>query len=1158
MVVDVIDLNFKSLGFSRTYDYGRESRARTIYNREKVHIMQVDKIDNDEYAVKASVEGNYDIYNVELSISGIMINKATCECEDYHKGNICKHLIATALEIIDPHYASTPDGRARLRKRQREEAQRRFEEAKKREEEERKRREYESKYYNGLRTINAYKAMNIPLEGASTLNLQELYAETLNSKKKVRGTLATNIKIEPKLEFYDSDKLKLTFKIGQTRMYVLSNLGEFYNAYKKQEELYYGKQLTFIPKKENFIEEAHEYFDLILEYAEMIEYSNGQDRYSYRSAVSNKEIFITGDKIEKIFDVMKGQKIIINSYHNGDEEYSFTDENLDVRCVLDREEVEIYPHFYWQNEITKSEEYVLRLNIQGYNVLYSNKYIYVFYNNKIYKMKKNEEIIQLLDMFENNEKILIPEDKLDEFKQFVAPKIKMEQSNNLPAEFVQEGILANKLASKILLDVDSKGNILLELKFCYPNLEFNILERNYQKRLSDYTGGLSGNDLVRDVPAETDVVKRIFLDGFELTDDRRYFILKDTDAIYDFLSNKIEEYMKDYEVLATDAFKNKEIKQPKISSIGVRIDNGLLEIDLSKINIDINEMKDILKDYNIKKKYHKLKSGDFLDLTASEDLDLLDEMMTTLDIDYSKMQNGTVSLPINRSVYLEKLLDTNSDMNVSKNENFTELINNFGNAEITDNIKIDEDFKDILRDYQKVGYKWLKTLEHYKFGGILADDMGLGKTLQIIALLKSGLKSKNKGTSIVVCPSTLVLNWKAEIEKWCKDISVSIIKGTVDVRKELIDSYKDFDLIITSYDLLKRDVEEYEGKKFKYIIADEAQYIKNSLTQNATSLKSLNGDVKFALTGTPIENSAAELWSIFDFIMPGYLYNYNKFKKKFEEPILKNEDKEALTRLKKLISPFILRRVKKDVLTELPDKNITIMKNEMEDEQEKLYLSYLAQTKKEIAEELEESSFEKSKFKILMLLTRLRQICCHPGLFIENYRGESGKLRQCIDLVIDAIEAGHKILLFSSYTSMFEIIEKELEKRKIKYFKLIGNTPVDKRIEMVDEFNSNEDVKVFLISLKAGGTGLNLTSADVVIHYDPWWNVSSENQATDRAYRIGQKNSVQVYKLITSNSIEEKINQMQERKEKLSKDLLSTEETFISKMSKEEILDLFE
>ena len=752
-------------------------------------------------------------------------------------------------------------------------------------------------------------------------------------------------------------------------------------------------------------------------------------------------------------------------------------------------------------------------------------------------------------MFEKQDKILIPEDKLEEFEKIVLPQIKLFKTENLPEEIVKEALVVNKLASKILLDVDDKGNILLELKFCYMDYEFNILESGYKTYVKQ-------NNIIRDIPAETEVLKRIFMDGFELVYGRKEFIMKKSDDIYEFLLHKIEGYMNDFEVLATDKFKNKQIMKPKISNIGIKIDNGLLELDISKINIDINEIKDILKDYNIKKKYHKLKSGDFLDLSNNEDLNLLDEMTTTLDIDYSKVTNGVVDLPINRSFYLEKLANSNKEINIAKNEKFTELIDSIENSEISDDIKIDEDFEEKLRDYQKVGYKWLKTLEKYKFGGILADDMGLGKTLQIIALLKS--ETKHQSTSIVVCPSTLVLNWKAEVEKWCDSIKVLIVRGTAEERTEKLSDYKNYDLIITSYDLLKRDIENYEDKNFKYIVADEAQYIKNSSTQNATSLKSLKGEIKFALTGTPIENSIAELWSIFDFIMPGYLYNYNKFKKKFEEPILKFEDKEALERLKRLISPFILRRVKKDVLTELPEKNITVIKNEMEDEQEKLYLSYLAQTKKEVAEELSDSSFEKSKFKILMLLTRLRQICCHPSLFIENYNGGSGKLKQCLDLVIDAIDSGHKILIFSSYTSMFEIIEKEFKKLNIEYFKLVGDTPVSKRIEMVDEFNNNESVKVFLISLKAGGTGLNLTSADVVIHYDPWWNVSSENQATDRAYRIGQKNSVQVYKLITSNSIEEKINKMQERKEKLSKDVLSTEQTFINKMSKEEILDLFE
>ena len=328
--------------------------------------------------------------------------------------------------------------------------------------------------------------------------------------------------------------------------------------------------------------------------------------------------------------------------------------------------------------------------------------------------------------------------------------------------------------------------------------------------------------------------------------------------------------------------------------------------------------------------------------------------------------------------------------------------------------------------------------------------------------------------------------------------------------------------------------------------------------QNAKAIKNISAETRFALTGTPIENSLSELWSIFDFIMPGYLFGYRKFKELYETPIIKEGNEVAMNKLKKLIEPFVLRRIKGEVLTELPDKMISVLNSQMVDEQRDIYLSYLAKAKKNAMEEIQENGIEKSQIKILALLTRLRQICCHPSLFIDNYKGESGKLNQCIEIVKDAIQSGHKILLFSGYTAMFEIIEKELQKENIEFLKLTGQTKVSERINLVDEFNSNPNKKLFLISLKAGGTGLNLVGADVVIHYDPWWNLSAENQATDRTYRIGQKRNVQVYKLITKNSIEEKIYELQKRKETLIDSMLSTNQTFISKLSKEDIMNLFE
>ena len=419
--------------------------------------------------------------------------------------------------------------------------------------------------------------------------------------------------------------------------------------------------------------------------------------------------------------------------------------------------------------------------------------------------------------------------------------------------------------------------------------------------------------------------------------------------------------------------------------------------------------------------------------------------------------------------------------------------------------------------------------------------------------------NEQRRASLVVSPSSLSLNWQNEATKFAKELKTLVIRGSYLERKSRIDKIDEYDLVITSYDLLKRDIDLYKekGYQFRYVIADEAQYLKNSNTQNAKAIKQMKADTKYALTGTPIENSLAELWSIFDFIMPGYLFGYRKFKNTYEMPIVKGEDEEVMAKLKMLIEPFVLRRNKKEVLTELPDKTTTVLNNEMGEEQRNIYINYLIRAKQDLSEKIELDGYEGSRMQILAALTRLRQICCHPSLFIKDYKEGSSKLEQCMEIIQTGIEGGHKILLFSGYTSMLEILEKELIQANIKYFKLTGSTKVEERINLVDEFNDNPEIKVFLISLKAGGTGLNLTGADMVIHYDPWWNISTENQATDRAYRIGQKNNVQVYKLITKNSIEEKIYKLQEKKAKLADQMLDTNTTFISKLSREEIMELF-
>ena len=1146
MIVDVIDLNINNLNFSKRYDTARNQRAKTIYRYENVDIEQVEERRDGTYKVSANVEGSYTYYDVNLEINGNMVKEYYCDCQDYQNGYICKHILATCMEVIEPHKASTPEGRKRQAIKDRQEREEALSLWKLKQEEERKRREYETRYNRALTAITEYKReqalSNNMYSEIKNINLRDLYRET-KEKQMLTNTyspeLSTNVELEPQIELSGNNDMVVTFKIGETQKYVLKDICELYYAFQTKEILQYGKKLKFIAQEDSFAKEDIKLLDFILKYGEILHYSeeiNRNSYYYYSTRVSTKYMSLHQNKIDEFFEIIKNRPIQISKYDKK-EIYKFTDELLNIELNIKR--------------VEKSKEYILNINLNDYEYILSDKKIYILVNNKIYtfNQEKNKELTNVLKLFRYDKEILIPEDKIKEFSTYILPKVeKYLPTQNLPEESVKEAVLVNKLASKMFLDLDDNGNITMELKFCYNDCEFNILDPDHEKYVKQ-------KKIERNMFEERKVLTRIFTDGFELINGRRYFILKNLDDTYEFLSNKINQYMNDFEILVTEKFKSKEIKRPKLSSVSIKLDSGLLELDISKLDFDINEIKNVLKNYNIKKKYYKLKNGDFLSLEQSEDLDFLSDMSNSFDINYDKIDKGVIKLPVNRSIYLDQLLNKNKEINTTKNDDFNNLVNNIENKNFSENIKLDKKFEKILRDYQKTGYKWLKVLENYKMGGILADDMGLGKTLQVIALLADNMKGKQ--TSIVVCPSSLVLNWKAEIEKWCPTLKVSIIKGFAEDRKKLINEYENYNVLVTSYDLLKRDIEEYEGKSFKYIIADEAQYIKNFTTQNATALKSLEGEIKFALTGTPIENSVSELWSIFDFIMPGYLYSYNKFRKKLEEPILKQEDKEALKRLKTLINPFILRRVKKDVLTELPEKNITVMKNEMTDEQQKIYMSYFAQTKKEVSEELSENGFEKSKFKILMLLTRLRQICCHPSLFIDNYNGESGKLNQCIDIIKEAIDSGHKILLFSSYTSMFDIIEKELIKKNVKYYKLTGSTPVSKRVDMVEQFNNDGSIKIFLISLKAGGTGLNLTGADVVIHYDPWWNLSIENQATDRAYRIGQKNSVQVYKLITTNSIEEKINKLQEKKAKISEELLSTEETFINKLSKEEIMELF-
>ena len=975
--------------------------------------------------------------------------------------------------------------------------------------------------------------------------LNEFYKDELEKSDRniaVENLDYNNIKIIPKL-FYDKvyNTLNVEFKLGKDNFYKIKNLKEFYNRVINNESFIYSNKLEFVHNVENFDKDSQKILSFIIKYAKIINYVNNTENTNFRyygKKLSESSILLDEEGLDELFEILKGRKIEIEKDANVKK----------VTLIPSNPNIEFYLNKNAKNELE------LTHNLENYNyiIIDGKKYTYIIMDEFIYRAKKNikNTTFKLLEIYKKNyiDEIKFNTRQLPDFFALIEPKIKDNLVINIDKEEIKEYI-PEELGIKIFLDYNESNYITAELKFCYGDTEFNPIDENKDLKIA------------RNAIKETECLNQLRKTGFMLDGQNKRFILVSDEAIYNFLTEDIELYMQKFEVMVTDNFKSKKIKEPRIGNIGVKIENNLLVINLENINYDKNEIKEILQRYALKKKYYRLKDGSFIDLESNENIEFLNNLESGLGISYEDIENGTISLPIYRSMYMEKILNNLDKSKIKKEESYVDFIKDTSKEKENTTLTLPKSLKGDLREYQKNGFQWLQMLEKYELGGILADDMGLGKTIQVITLiLKYKEEQKEKLPSIVIAPSSLTLNWKNEIQKFAPTLETIVINGSLEQRKKKIKDIKKYDLIITSYDLLKRDLELYEKENitFKYAIADEAQYIKNSNTQNAKALKSIKAETRYALTGTPIENSLAELWSIFDYIMPGYLFKYKKFKQLYEVPIVKDNDMYSMKKLKMLIEPFILRRTKKEVLTELPEKTITILNNEMEDEQQKIYLSYLAKAKQEAMQEIEINGVEKSHIKILALLTRLRQICCHPSLFLEDYNQDSSKLKQCIEIIKEGIEAGHKILLFSGYTSMFDIIEKELLKEDINYYKLTGKTNVNERVELVEDFNQNENVKVFLISLKAGGTGLNLTGADMVIHYDPWWNISAENQATDRAYRIGQKNNVQVYKLITKNSIEEKIYELQEKKSKLIDNVLNTETTFINKLSKDEIMKLFE
>lgn len=564
--------------------------------------------------------------------------------------------------------------------------------------------------------------------------------------------------------------------------------------------------------------------------------------------------------------------------------------------------------------------------------------------------------------------------------------------------------------------------------------------------------------------------------------------------------------------------------------------NGYMNMKLDIEGVDSNEYREIFSSYKNNNRLYRMKNGAYLDL-KDKDIEQAFKLIDILNI-YNDFDN--MKIPNNKAIYLEKLIEDEDLSFVNGSKYVSNVVKKFDKVK-SKNYEVPKDLNATLRDYQVSGFEFFKTLSDYQFGGILADEMGLGKTIQTIAFLLSNKDKK----SIVITPTALIYNWKNELEKFAPTLKVGLLHAAKSEREKILDNIDNYDVILTTYTTYKNDIDKYKNINFDYCIIDEAQNIKNPDAIITKAIKNVNAKVKFALTGTPIENNLMELWSIFDFIMPGYLYNKSKFKS-----IFVNNDKNIIE-LKNLIKPFILRRTKKEVITELPDKIEQKIIIDLEKEHKRAYKGYVNLITRKIKENNQDN------ITVFSYLTKLRQLCLSPELMVKNYQGKNSKLDVLINIINDSSD--EKILVFSQFTKVLEVIGKRLNEENISYSYLDGKTSAKDRVKLVEEFNTNNN-KVFLISLKAGGTGLNLTSANIVVHFDPWWNPAVEDQASDRAHRIGQKNVVNVIKLIAKDTAEERVINLQETKKELIEDVINgnlDNSSTLKNLSKDDIIDLF-
>ncbi len=930
-------------------------------------------------------------------------------------------------------------------------------------------------------------------------------------------------------------EIRAEFKVGREKQYVIRDLTAFAQAMNHGTYVEYGKNFAFYHSLDAFTPESRPLVEFVVELVNVYrDYYAQFRRTSFDSHPPLRELNLSRENRDRFFAIVAGQTLEVENGLKGKRNLQVCSQN---------------PRFYVQVQRQGRDGLSVSFDPKSF-LFFGEKCLYVGDEERIYCC--DEECSRVMGVFaaqmSQSVKHTVTVNQKDIPLLYERVLRRIEPYCVFQDEEINwEEYRSEPLKAEFRFTSEEPGEITMEPVLSYGEYTFHPIEDETLPRT-----------VCRDVPGEfriSQLIARYF--RYKEPEGKKLVIRGDDEAMFRLMESGMAEFAQLGNILVDDSVRHMRILPPLSVRTSVSMNGGWLDIRLDMDGLTASDLEQILKAYQGKKKFYRLKSGEFLKL-QDDGLLAVARLGEGLDLDSKKLASGHLSLPGYRAFYLDSLFKEGPGITFYRDQLFKAVVRGMKAVEDSD-FAVPSCLQTVLRGYQKLGFRWLRTLDSYGFGGILADDMGLGKTVQMIALFvdeyASGKDAGAKERSLIVCPASLVYNWENEFQKFAPMLKVQAVAGTAQEREEVFASLDEgCQVLITSYDLLKRDMKHYESMSFRFQVIDEAQYIKNAATQSARAVKAIRARTRFALTGTPIENRLGELWSIFDYLMPGFLFTYARFKKIYESPIVRESDPEAVSNLKRLIGPFVLRRVKKDVLKELPDKLETAVYSRLQGQQKELYTANAAKLKEEL-ESGGDAVYEKGKIQILAELTRLRQICCDPALCYENYRGGSAKLETCMDLIRNGVNGGHKILLFSQFTSMLRIIEKRLSQEEIACYTLTGSTPKEERLRMVDSFHT-DPVPVFLISLKAGGTGLNLTAADMVIHYDPWWNVAAQNQATDRAHRIGQEKQVSVFKLITKGTIEENIMVLQESKKNLADQIIAEGAVSLSSLTREDLVKM--